>query len=66
MEIDHDDSHAFGSTYSYALLLHGAQKPGTESNIAWKLLKAQGLGNYNESKKAIRMEKPIHVYVTKL
>jgi len=49
LEIDHDDSHAFGDTGSFALLLHGTQPPSTEASKAWVKLQKQGIGGYGES-----------------
>jgi len=40
LEIDHDDSHAYGNTEnSFALLIHGTQPAGSESAAAIKYLK---------------------------
>jgi hypothetical protein len=64
LEIDHDDSHAAFGDESFALLLHGAQRPGTKANAAWKLLRKQGLGSYNETKKQERVTKTIKIFVT--
>lgn len=63
LEIDHDDSHAFGSEKSFALLLHGTQPPGTDANEAWKVLRRQGLGSYNDDKKNARMERVVEIRV---
>jgi hypothetical protein len=64
LEIDHDDSHAFGDSGSFALLLHGTQPPGTDANEAWKQLRRQDIGNYNEDKKNARMERNVEIQVT--
>jgi hypothetical protein len=39
MEIDHDDYHAAIGTESFALLLHGSQRGGTEASKAWQINK---------------------------
>jgi hypothetical protein len=64
LEIDHDDSHAIIREKSFALLLHGTQSVGTPANEAWKVLMRQNLGNYNEKKKQLRIERPVTIYVT--
>jgi hypothetical protein len=35
LEIDHDDSHAWEQDKSFALLIHGTQKPNTPESKAW-------------------------------
>jgi hypothetical protein len=40
LEIDHDDSHAYASDASFALLIHGTQPKGTKAAEAWKVVKA--------------------------
>ena len=35
LEIDHDDSHAWAQEDSFALLVHGVQKTGTEASVSW-------------------------------
>ena len=39
MEIDHDDYHAAVGKESFALLLHGSQRGGTEASKAWQVNK---------------------------
>lgn len=39
LEIDHDDYHAAIGHESFALLLHGSQKGGTEASRAWQINK---------------------------
>jgi hypothetical protein len=39
MEIDHDDYHAAVGKESFALLLHGSQRGGTEASKAWQINK---------------------------
>jgi hypothetical protein len=39
MEIDHDDYHAAVGKESFALLLHGSQRGGTEASRAWQVNK---------------------------
>ena len=42
-EIDHDDSHAIENDgKSFALLLHGTQKAGSDASQAQKIMKAKG------------------------
>lgn len=64
MEIDHDDSLAFGGKKSFCLLLHGVQPAKSEASKAWSALVKQGTGGYNENTKKLRMEKPIKMFVT--
>lgn len=40
LDIDHDDSHAYEGTESFALLIHGTQKAASEASKAIKKLKA--------------------------
>lgn len=46
LEIDHDDSHAYTVGPSFALLIHGTQPAGTESNLALRKLRKAGKGGY--------------------
>lgn len=48
LEIDHDDSHAWKSNKSFALLLHGMQPAKTAASAAWQILRYQGAG-YNKT-----------------
>lgn len=48
LEIDHDDSHAWNSTKSFALLIHGTQPAGSPASKAWAKLKFT-VGGYNRS-----------------
>lgn len=50
LEIDHDDSHAYGDGPSFALLLHGTQPAGTPAAAAWSALKKKGIGGYVKQK----------------
>jgi hypothetical protein len=50
LEIDHDDSHAYGDGPSFALLLHGTQPAGSAAAKAWSSLKKQGIGGYVKQK----------------
>lgn len=50
LEIDHDDSHAFGTGGDFALLLHGTQPAGSLAAKAWSSLKSQGIGGYHNQK----------------
>jgi len=47
LEIDHDDSHAWEGTESFALLIHGQQKAGSEASLAQKALRQKGWTGYN-------------------
>mgnify|MGYP005723946765 CR=1 FL=1 len=51
LEIDHDDSHAGEGTQSFALLIHGQQKAGSEASIAQKALRQKGWTGYNHKEK---------------
>ena len=43
LEIDHDDSLAIENNgHSFALLLHGTQKAGSDASQAQKIMKAKG------------------------
>lgn len=50
LEIDHDDSHAYGDSGNFALLLHGTQPAGSEAAKAWSDLKKAGIGGYYNQK----------------
>lgn len=54
LPIDHDDSNAVDQDKgSFALLIHGVQKAGSDSSKALQLLKSKGKGGYsNKNKKA--------------
>ena len=41
LEIDHDDSHAWQGQSSFALLVHGTQKAGSEAAKAWSAQRAE-------------------------
>jgi hypothetical protein len=67
LEIDHDDSLAYGGNKSFALLIHSTQPAGSEAGKALSALKKQGLGFYNEETKSRnKLETPIKIYVTAL
>ena len=64
LEIDHDDSHAFGeSKASFALLIHGTQPPGTKASKALSALKKIGINGYGAKSNARKhlVNVPIHV-----
>ena len=65
LEIDHDDSHAYDGTKSFALLLHGSQAAGSEASIALAALKKEGIGGYgkNKNNRKVVFERPFKVYV---
>jgi len=46
LELDHDDSHAYGGDKSFSLLIHGTQKAGTEMAKAKNELRARGIKGY--------------------
>jgi hypothetical protein len=56
LEIDHDDSHAYASNASFALLLHGQQPKGSKAAKALSTLKIQGHKGY--SRKSAKAAKP--------
>jgi hypothetical protein len=51
LEIDHDDSHAYSSGPSFALLLHGVQPAKSESASALKRLRAEKINYSYKNKK---------------
>ena len=52
LEIDHDDSHAYGNDpKSFALLIHGSQKAGSPASKALSALRKSGWTGYNNKKK---------------
>jgi Gene product 88 len=48
LAIDHDDSHAYDGSKSFALLLHGQQQKGTVAAKALSALRAEGKGGYSK------------------
>ena len=64
LELDHDDSHAFTGNKPFALLLHGTQPVNTDANEAWKEIK-RTVGGYNRDKRNARVEKRVHLIITK-
>jgi hypothetical protein len=59
LAIDHDDSHAYEGTESFALLLHGTQPKGTESAKALSALKHSGVKYSYPRKMNVRSSKGI-------
>jgi hypothetical protein len=53
LRIDHDDSLAYGSDKSFALLLHG-QQPAGPMAVAWYRLKKMGTAGYGVTKDATK------------
>lgn len=49
LAIDHDDSHAYGSEESFALLLHGTQAKGTPAAKALASLRSAGWKGYSKA-----------------
>lgn len=43
LPLDHDDKYAIAANRDFALLIHGAQTPGSEASKAMKALKARGI-----------------------
>lgn len=48
LQIDHDDSHAYDGSNSFALLIHGTQAAGSAAAASKRLLK--GVGSYGKGK----------------
>lgn len=46
LEVDHDDSHAYDGTESFALLIHGTQPAGSAAGAAVRML--DGIGSYGK------------------
>jgi hypothetical protein len=42
LEVDHDDSHAYNGTESFALLIHGTQPAKSSASAAIKAMKVKG------------------------
>jgi len=66
LEIDHDDSHAFGDSGSFALLLHGSQPAGSEAGRAMSALRKEGINGYSDSansRKSI-LERSLEIFIT--
>lgn len=51
LEIDHDDSHAYGQDKSFAILIHGTQKAGSEMGKAKNALRRRGIMGYQRKSK---------------
>jgi len=51
LEIDHDDSHAFKTDYSFALIIHGGQPKGSAASKAKQALKKEGWEGYTKKNK---------------
>jgi len=43
LEVDHDDSHAYGGVKKFALVLHGAQPIGSDASKATKQMRQEGV-----------------------
>ena len=65
LEIDHNDSLAYGGQNSFALLIHGTQPVGTKANEAWKKLTRQGIWGYGKST-VHEKKKDVRIYVSPL
>ena len=50
LAIDHDDTHAYEGSESFALLLHGTQQKGSMAAKSLSALRAQGIGGYTSKK----------------
>ena len=58
LEIDHDDSHAYGGDKSFALLIHGTQPSDTMAAKAKNTLVASGVKHsYGRRDKQKRVER---------
>ena len=66
LDIDHDDSLAFGESGSFALLLHGTQPPGSDASKAWSKLMKDGIGGYGRSSIARKnvFDRKLEIFVT--
>lgn len=67
LEIDHDDSHAFGESGSFALLIHGTQPTGTKAAAAMSALRKEGINGYgkgNTFRKQVAFNRPVGMFVT--
>jgi hypothetical protein len=51
LEIDHDDSHAYASDKSFALLLHGSQRKETPAAKAMSALRSAGYNGYAQKRR---------------
>jgi len=49
LEIDHDDSHAYGGNKNFALLIHGTQPKGSKAGKSKQLLKEKGWTGYKRA-----------------
>lgn len=65
LEIDHDDSLAFESNKSFALLLHGTQPPNSLASKAWVTMRKNGMGGYGTSPISRKMDvkKDLIIYI---
>jgi hypothetical protein len=55
LEIDHDDSHAYGDDpKSFALLIHGVQRKGSEASKAVSARRKAGITGYSKKKKEVQ------------
>jgi hypothetical protein len=52
LEIDHDDTHAYDGGESFALLLHGQQRKGSDAAYALRELRKAGITGYSKAKLA--------------
>jgi len=67
LDIDHDDSKAFGEHGSFALLIHGSQPAGSEAGQALYALRKEGVGGYGEasnSRNKVVFERQFVMHVT--
>lgn len=51
LSLDHDDSHAYAQDKSFALLIHGTQKAGSEMGKAKSALRKRGITGYQRKGK---------------
>lgn len=52
LELDHDDSHAYNSDKSFAILIHGTQPAGSQAMSAIMTLRKKGVMGYTRGSKA--------------
>ncbi len=59
LDIDHDDSHAYASDKSFAIVVHGTQKAGSQMSKARSINQKRGIMGYvNPKKKTLNSKKP--------
>ncbi len=64
LELDHDDSHAYGGDKSFGLLIHGTQKAGSAMGKAKEALRKRDIIGYRRSDKTYTNQ-PYKIYKSK-